>query len=56
MVFSCEVSFGFSVENHTHIHNPQGRKMLGARFCFLETPQGGEKVFQALTSRPTGKI
>lgn len=30
--------------------------MLEARFCFLETPQGGEKVFQALTSSPTGKI
>lgn len=21
VVFSCEVGFGFSVENHTHIHN-----------------------------------
>lgn len=56
MVFSVKSALVFRLRLTPTFTTHGKEDAWGQILCFLETPQGGEKVFQALTSSPTGKI
>lgn len=56
MVFSVKSALVFRLRITPTFTTHGKEDAWGQILRFLETPQGGEKVFQALTSSPTGKI